>query len=306
MILVAGGTGFVGGGIVRELARRGEKVAVFTRDAGRARGRFPGLEIEYREGDVRDPESLRPAVQGAEVVIGCVQFPNSPMESRRRGYTFEEIDAAGTERLVQASKEAGVKRYIYLSGAGAAPDAKYHWHRAKWRAETAVRESGIPYVIFRPSWLFGPEDVALNRFLGMARFLPFVPIIGDGNRQRLQPVFIDDVGRAVAEALDSPAADNQVFEIGGPEVLSMNEIVRTALEVSGRRRPLLSFPKGLMKLLATFLRVLPGPPLTPDAVEFVTMDALADPAEVQGKLGITVTPLPDALATYLAPQQATV
>ena len=301
MILVAGGTGFVGGGIVRELASRGKRVAVLTRSAQRGRGRFPGLEIEYIEGDVRDAESLRAAVQGAEVVIGSAQFPNFPMENPRRGYTFEEVDAAGTERLVRAAKEAGVKRYIYMSGAGAAPDARYHWFRAKWRAETAVRESSIPYVIFRPSWVFGPEDVALNRFLRMARFLPFVPIVGDGSKQKLQPVFIDDLARAVAEAVDNPAADSQAFEIGGPEVLSMNEIVRTALEVSGRRRPLLSVPKGLMKLVAAFLQVLPGPPLTPDAVDFITMNALADPTEVQRKLGITLTPLRQALATYLAP-----
>ena len=303
MILVAGGTGFLGGAIVRELARRGKKVAVLTRDASRARRRFPGLDIEYRTGDVRDADSLRSAIQGAEVVISSVQFPSFPMENRQRGYTFEEVDAAGTERLVQTAKEAGVKRFIYLSGAGAAPDARYHWFRAKWRAETAVRESSIPYVIFRPSWVFGPEDVALNRFLGMARFLPFVPIIGSGGKQRLQPVFIDDVARAVAEAVESPAADNQVLEIGGPEVLSMNEIVRTALAVAGRSRLLISFPKGLMKLLSTFLQMLPGPPLTPDAIDFITMDALADPAEVQRKLGITVTPLREALATYLAPRE---
>ena len=133
MILVAGGTGFVGGGIVRELARRGRKVAVLTRDAGRARNRFPGLDIEYRQGDVRDRDSLGPALHGVEVVIGCVQFPKSPMENRRRGHTFEEIDAAGTERLVEGAKEAGVRRYVYLSGAGAAPDSPQHWNKAcKW------------------------------------------------------------------------------------------------------------------------------------------------------------------------------
>ncbi|MBI2913237.1 MAG: complex I NDUFA9 subunit family protein [Chloroflexi bacterium] len=300
MILVAGGTGFVGGGIVRELARRGKRVAVLTRDATRARGRFAGPEIDYRQGDVRDVESLRRALQGVEVVISSVQFPNFPMENRRRGHTFEEIDAAGTERLVAAAKEAGVKRFVYLSGAGAAPDVRYHWFRAKWRAETAVRDSGIPYVVFRPSWVYGPEDAALNRFLRMARFLPFVPIIGDGSRQMLQPVFIDDVATAVAEAVDSPAADNQVFEIGGPEVLSMNQIVRTALEVMGKRRLLIPFPKRLMKLAATFLRLLPGPPLTPDAIDFITMDALADSAEVQDNFGVTVTPLRQALATYLS------
>ena len=299
MILVAGGTGFVGGGIVRELARRGNDVAVLTRDVEKARRRFPGLDIRYRQGDVRDTGSLKTALQGVDVVAGCQQFPNSPIENPGRGYTFDEIDAKGTDHLVQAAKNAGVKRYIYLSGAGASADAKYHWFRAKWRAETAVRESGIPYVILRPSWIYGPEDRSLNRFLRMASFLPFVPLIGAVGKQRLQPVFIDDVVRAVAEAADNTTADNQTFEIGGPEVLTMTEIVRTALQVAGKRRLLLSAPKSVMKLAASILQFMPGRPLTPYAVEFITMDALADPAEVERKLGLKMTPLREALATYL-------
>jgi uncharacterized protein YbjT (DUF2867 family) len=301
MILVAGGTGFVGGGIVRELARRGKRVAVLTRNAAKAAAHFPQIGLEYREGDVRDPPTLAAAVQGAEVIIGCVQFPNSPIENRRRGYTFEEVDAAGTERLVEAAKAAGVQRYIYLSGAGAAPDAKYHWFRAKWRAETAVRDSGITYVIFRPSWVYGPEDQSLNRFLKMSRFLPFVPVIGVGGKQQLQPVFIDDVGWAVAEAVDNRAADNGVFEIGGPEVLTMKEIIRTALKVVNRRRLLLPVPKVLMKAQAALLQLLPGPPLTPDAIDFITMDALADSSELVKRLGLRPTPFREGLATYLVP-----
>lgn len=301
MILVAGGTGFIGAAVVRELVRRGREVVVLSRDAARARARFRSLEVGVREGDVRRPESLDGAVQGAETVICSIQFPGFPREDPRRGYTFEEVDAKGTERLVAAARRAGVKRFVYMSGAGAAPDARYHWFRAKWRAETAVRESGMTYVIFRPSWVYGPEDAALNRFVAMARLLPFVPVIGQGDRQRLQPVFIDDLARAVAQAVESPAADNRIFEIGGPEVLSMTQIVRTALEISGRRRPVISFPKGLMKMVAAVLQVLPGRPLTPDAVEFITMDALADPTEVERTLGISLTPFRQALATYLAP-----
>jgi len=299
MILVAGGTGFVGGGIVRELARRGKPVAVLTRNAAKAATRFPHVQVEYREGDVREPASLAAALQGVEVVIGCVQFPNSPIENRRRGHTFEEIDAVGTERLVEAAKAAGVQRYIYVSGAGAAADAKYHWFRAKWRAETAVRNSGITYVIFRPSWVYGPEDRSLNRFLTLSRFLPFVPIIGVGSSQRLQPVFIDDLGRAVAEAVDNRAADNRVFEIGGPEVLTMKEVIRTALEVLGRRRFLLPVPKALIRAQAALLQFLPGPPLTPDAIDFITMDGLADSSELVETLGLRFTPLREGLATYL-------
>ncbi len=299
MILVAGGTGFVGGGIVRELARRGRSLAVLTRDAARSADRFPGLEVEYREGDVRDPASLEGAMAGVNAVIGTQQLPNSPIENPKKGQTFEEVDARGTENLVAAAKAAGAKQYVYLSAAGAAPEG-YHWFRAKWRAEQAVRASGLSYTILRPPWVYGPEDSALNRFLAMSRFQPFVPLIGAPGKQQMQPVFIDDVGRAAAESLGNPAAANQTFEIGGPDVLTMSRIVRIALEVAGRRRLLLPAPKLLMKALASVLQFAPGRPLTPAAVDFITMNALGDPADISDKLGITPTPLREGLATYLA------
>lgn len=298
MILVAGGTGFVGGGIVRELARRGKQFAVLTRDAARSADRFPGLAIEYREGDVREPSSLESAIAGVDAVIGTQQFPNSPIENPNRGHTFEEVDARGTENLLIAAKAAGAKRYVYLSAAGAAPEG-YHWFRAKWRAEQAVRNSGLTYSILRPSWVYGPEDGALNRFLGMSRFQPFVPLIGAVGTQKMQPVFIEDVGRATAECLDNPAAANQTFEVGGPDIFSMSEVVKTALQVVGRRRLLLPAPKFAMKALASVVQLLPGRPLTPDAVDFITMDALADPTGISEKLGLTPTPLREGLATYL-------
>lgn len=299
-ILIAGGTGFVGRAIVRELTARGEHVAVLTRDRARAEAR--SIEsVAYRGGDVRDPSTLVSVMTDVKIVIGSQQFPGSPMENPGKSHTFEEVDAIGTERLVEAAKAAGVERYVYLSGAGAAKDAKYHWFRAKWRAEEAVRRSGMTYVILRPSWIYGPEDVALNRFLKMATFLPFVPLIGSPAKQRLQPVFIDDVAKIAAECVHNAAADNREFEIGGPEVLSMTEIVRTALEVVGRKRFLLSTPALVMKAVAAVARFLPGPPLTPDAIDFIMGDAVCDPAAVQEALGVKVTPLRDALSTYLTP-----
>jgi uncharacterized protein YbjT (DUF2867 family) len=298
MILVAGGTGFVGAGIVRELARRGKPVAVLSRSADRVSKRFAGLEVEARQGDVTDPSSLPPALAGIETIIGCQQFPNSPIENPGKGYTFDKVDAEGTENLASAAKAAGARQYIYLSGVGASPEGR-HWFRAKWRAETAVRESGLTYTIIRPTWVYGPEDKSLNRFLGMSRFLPFVPLIGAAGRQQMQPVFIDDVGRAVAESMESPAAANQLFELGGPEVMSMSEVVRTALEVSGRKRLLLSSPKPVMKLVASIIQFAPGKPLTPDAVDFITADAVAEGTAIRDKLGLTLTPLRDGLATYM-------
>lgn len=304
MILVAGGTGFVGAGIVRELARRGKPVAVLSRHGGAVARRFPGLAVEGRTGDVTRPDSLPAALTGVDAIVGCQQFPNSPIEDSRKGYTFEKVDAEGTENLLAAAKAAGVRRYVYLSGVGASPEGR-HWFRAKFRAENAVRDSGLAWTIIRPTWIYGPEDRSLNRFLGMARFLPFVPLVGDAEKQRMQPVFIDDVGGAVAESLVNAAAEGRLFELGGPEVMSMRDVVRAALQVSRRRRLLLSSPKFIVKANAWLIQFLPWRPLTPAAVDFITEDAVADPTEIQQALGITVTPLRQALATYMGKRRST-
>lgn len=301
MILVTGGTGLVGGGAVEALRRRGKHVGVLTRDAARLNERFPGGEIVGRQGDVRQIETLWEAFAGAEAVIDCVQFPNSPIENQRKGWTFEEIDYRGTLNQIEAAKAANVRRYVYVSGVGADIGAERHWFRFKGMAEEAVRESGLPYVIIRPAWVYGPRDVALNRFLGFARRLRFVPVFGDGE-QLMQPLFVDDLGELLAEAVERPEAENQTFEAGGPERMSMNQVIGTALEVAGLRRPIVHQPARLGKAMAWFLQFLPGPPLTPDAVDFITHEAVADNSALERVFAPKLTPLREGLATYLAPR----
>ena len=299
MILVTGGTGFTGAAVVRELARRGTSVAVLGRDAGKIARRFPDLQVEARAGDVRDTDGLRQAFEGAEAVIDCVQFPNSPIENKRRGWTFEQIDYLGTLNQVLASKSAGVKRYVYVSGVGAALDAKHHWFVFKAKAEEAVRASGITHVIIRPTWVYGPDDAALNRFVGFARRLPFVPTFGDG-KQQMQPLFVDDLARVLADAVERAEAGNQTFEAGGPERMTMDEVIKTALEIAGLRRPILHQPVALGKLIGALARLLPNPPLTPDAIDFITNPAVADNSALERVFAPTLTPLRAGLATYLA------
>jgi uncharacterized protein YbjT (DUF2867 family) len=298
MILVTGGTGFVGAAAVRELARRGNPVAVLGRDAGKIARRFPDLAVEARPGDVRDPDALRGAFEGAETVIDCVQFPNSPIENKRKGWTFEQIDYLGTLNQLLAAKSSGVKRYVYVSGVGAAPDAKQHWFVFKARAEAAVRASGITHVIIRPTWVYGPGDASLNRFVGFARRLPVVPMFGDG-KQQMQPLFIDDLGRMLADAAERAEADNQTFEAGGPERMTMDEVIRCALDVAGLRRPILHQPVAIGKLIGALARILPNPPLTPDAIDFITCEAIADNAALERVFAPKLTPLREGLATYL-------
>ena len=303
IVAVAGGTGFVGGAIARELAARGRRVVVLSHraraSAGPAVGAVGGsAALEYRQADVTRPESLAAALAGVGELVISLAFRNSPIEAPRRGQTFELVDAGGTEALVAAAKAAGVKRIVYLSGAGAAPDATKHWFRAKWRAEEAVRGSGIAYTIFRPSWIYGPGDKSLNRFLGMSRFLPFVPQIGDG-RQLLAPVFVGDIGPLVADALASPAEVNVTLEVGGPTTVTMDEVIRTALRVLHRRRFILHAPVVLMKVATAPLTLLPSPPMTPSAIDFVVQSAPVDTGTLREVLPRKLTPLSEALATYL-------
>lgn len=298
-VAVAGGTGFVGSAIASELRRRGRRVVVLSSRGEAARGALPD-DIEIRQADVRTGAGLADALAGIDQLVISLAFPGSPVERPRHGDTFMEVDAAGTERLVAAAQDAGVARLLYVSGAGAAPDAKRHWFRAKWRAESAVRGSGISWSIVRPTWVFGPGDVSLNRFLGFARLLPFVPMTNFG-RQQLAPIFLGDVASIAADALGSEAATNRIFEIGGPETLSMRQIIGRALRVAGIRRPIVPAPAALMKLIAWPMQLLPRPPLTPDAVEFINQPATVDTAPLLAALPRRLTPLDEGLASYLGP-----
>lgn len=289
VILVAGGTGFLGSQIVKRLLPDGHRVIVLSRNPA---GLPPGLE--GRPGDVRDQAQVNQALQGIETLVIAVQFPNAPVENPRKGLTYIKIDGEGTERLVKAAQQAGVKRLVYLSGAGAGEGRQEPWFLAKEMAERAVRASGIPFTIIRPSWVYGPADKSLNKFVTFARLLPFVPVVGNG-QTRVQPVYVADVAEAVARALQVPAAIDQTYELGGPAELSMDEIVRTMLQVMGKRRPLLHNPTWLMKLVTAPLTLLPTPPLSPDAVDFVTQEAPVDNTQVLRDLGLQLTPLTKGL-----------
>ncbi len=297
-VLVTGGTGFIGGAIVQALRAAGgaHEVSILSRRAS-APGATSG-PVARVAGDVRDPASLRRAVEGVDTVVHCVQFPNHPVENPRRGYTYAAIDGQGTVNLAAACREAGVRRLLYLSGAGTRPGRSEPWFQAKATAEQAVRDSGREWVIFRPSWVYGPRDRSLNRFVQLVRLLPVVPVIGNG-QTRVQPVLVDDVARVVAAAVDEPRATGQVFELGGPERLTMDEILRTVQRVLGRHQPLVHVPVGLVKLQAALLALLPNPPLSPAAIDFILMEETVDPRPAEALFGVTFRDLEAGLRTYL-------
>ncbi len=294
MILVAGGTGFLGSHIVRAIVAHGFPVRILTRRPDRA------AELGQKDtagGDITDPASLGEAVQGCSGVVMAAQFPGHPIEKPRRGRSYDAVDRAGTENLLGAARRVGVERFLYVSGAGVGQGRREPWFDAKDRAEAAVRESGLTFVNLRCSWAYGEGDRALNRIARIARWSPFVPVLG-WNRQKVMPVWAGDVGEAVARAFDRDEAWNRTLEIGGPEVLTMREVVATLLNVLGKRRVLVPLPKPIAKLATAPLSLLPNPPLTPRAVDFATGDAIVDNTALRDVLRLQPISLAEGLTRY--------
>ncbi len=298
-MLVAGGTGFVGSAIVRELVQRERPVSVLTRKT-RARASGANDLIEYRVGDVTKPGSLKAALEGIAQVVQCVQFAGFPVEDARRGRTFMEVDAGGTTNLARVAAEAGVEKFIYLSGVGADRTSPRNWYRAKGIAEDAVAGAGMAYAIVRPSWIYGPGDVSLNRFIHLIKCVPGVfPQLGLG-RQRLNPVFISDVARLVADISEDAHLGNLNLEIGGPLVHTMDEIIGVAMRVVGRKRTVLHVPVGLARVGGSVLEMFPGQLLSRDAIDFVTQSAVADNSELHRCFpDLEPRSMETALASYL-------
>lgn len=296
-IVIAGGTGFVGRHIARALLEGGHEVLVL----GRTRSKVDTIPMLAGAGaieaDVTVPDSLRGVLAGSDAVVGVVQLPNYPVELPRKGLTFDRYDRQGTENLLEEAKRSGVTHYVYLSGAGADPTSDTRWHRAKGLAEHAVSSSGLRYSIVRPSWAYGPEDKALNKFHQIARFSPLVPRFGV-KEQLVQPVHVDDIAASVRRIFEVEASWGRVFEIGG-DVLSMDRVIRTMLEVVGMKRIVVPIPAPLAKLGTIPLLLLPKPPMSPGGIEFATGDALVDPSELVSILDVHPVNLSDGLRRYL-------
>ncbi len=296
-IVVAGGTGFLGRHIVRALLDGGHEVKVLGRDPSKV-DRIALLKgAKSVKGDVTDPDSLRGTLDGADAVVGCVQFPNHPVEIPRKDVTYDRYDRAGTEHLIAEARRAGVGKYAYLSGAGADLTSDKTWYRAKGFAERALIDSGLEYAIVRPSWAYGPEDRALNKFALIARFSPVIPQIGL-KPQRVQPVHCDDVALTFSRIFEVPDAWGRAFEVGGPQVMTMKEVIQTMLQVLGKRRLIVPVPLWMAKLGTAPLVMLPTPPMSPQGIEFAVQDGLVDLTELNKTLDIHPVPLLEGLERY--------
>jgi NADH dehydrogenase len=304
-VVVLGGSGFIGREVVNRLLEAGDEVVVTSRNPERTQ-RFRG-RVELRQAFAGDAVSLGRAFTGAEVVVQAIQFPNHPVEDPGKGRTYLEVDGKGTTVAVKVARALGVRRFVYLSGVGAGQGRPQPWFQAKDMAEAAIRETGIEWCALRPSWIYGPGDRSMNRFVGFCRWLPAVPVIGDG-RTRVDPIAVADVARCVAEAVHREDANGRALELLGPERLTMDEIVRTVQRVLGRKRafwarlagqPLVHHPAALMKLLVLPMQLMPEPLLSPGAIDFVLQEVEADGAPAREYFGFPFRRLEEGLREYL-------
>jgi uncharacterized protein YbjT (DUF2867 family) len=260
VILLTGGTGFVGGHVLRALQDSGRAVRCLVRNPSKV-----SLDGELVQGDMTDRASLGRAVAGADTVVHLVAIRQGKKEQ------FERVMAQGTRDLLAASKDAGVKRFILMSALGTSEESKdlVPYYGAKWEMEQATQGAGIPYVIFKPSFVFASDGGILPTFAKLARLAPVTPITGSGT-QRIQPIWADDVAAYFDNAIDLEAATNRTFELGGPDVVSWNEFWERLKKARGIRRPSVHVPMGLMRMNALVTERLPGNiPLTRDLLKML-------------------------------------
>jgi len=261
------------------------------------------LGVDIVEADIHDDATLRRLVAGRDAVINLVGI----LHSRRGtpyGPEFRRAHVELPRRIVAACAAAGVPRYLHMSALGADPGGASMYQRSKGDGELAARaEAAVAATIFRPSVVFGPEDNFLNMFARLQRHLPLVPLAGADCR--FQPVFVGDVADAFVHALLEPRTRNQTYELGGPGIYTMAELVRLAGRYSGHPRPVLKLPDALARLQAGFFEMLPGTPLiTRDNLDSMKTDNVvkaSDGVLTAEALGIKLTPLESVAPQYLAP-----
>lgn len=253
LVTVFGGSGFLGRHVVRALVKRGYRVRVAVRRPDLAGFLQPlGVvgQIHAVQANLRYPASVTAAVTGSDAVVNLVGI----MKEQGR-QSFTAVQANGARAVAQACATVGVNRLVQISALGANAESRSVYARTKAEGEAAVHQIVPQAVILRPSVMFGPEDTFFNRFASMARMLPILPLVGDG-AAKLQPAFAGDVAEVVARAVDGTVAAGKIYELGGPEVMSLRQIVEDVCKVTGRKRLIASLPLPLAGVMARVLELV--------------------------------------------------
>jgi len=278
LVTVYGGSGFLGRHVVRAIARTGARMRIAVRRPELA-GHLQPLggvgQIVPVQANVRFPDSLLAAAEDADAVVNLVGILFATGKQ-----TFKAVQDEGARHVAEAAKAAGTRALVHVSAIGADPNSKSIYARTKAAGEAAVTETFPGAVIFRPSVVFGPEDEFFNRFAALARISPILPLIG-GGRTKFQPVFVGDVAQAIVAALEGRAREPEPYELGGPQIMTMREVMERVLAYTMRSRPLLPVPFWFAKLQGAFLQWLPKPPLTVDQVRLLQTDNVVSEAAIK-------------------------
>jgi len=296
-ICLLGGTGFVGKRLAARLSGAGHDVVILTRRAVRHRDLLVLPTARLAEGDVHDAEFLRQQFEGKDTVINLIGILN---EKGRSGKGFARAHAELPEKVVQACRETGVPRLLHMSALHAAPTAPSHYLRSKALGEEAVHRAESPdfrVTSFRPSVVFGPGDGFLNRFAGLLRLTPGVFPLACPDA-RFQPVYVEDVVRAFTESLDNHKTFGQRYDLCGPQVYTLREIVEYVAQLIGRRVCVIGLPDGLSYLQAAMLEFMPGKPFSLDNYRSLQIDSVCEKGFPE-VFGITPTSLEEIAPGYL-------
>jgi len=294
---VFGGAGFIGQQVVQRLARLGYVVRIVGRNPEAARVLMTQGNVGQvvpLAADLREDAAIGRAVAGAAVVVNLVGI----LAEGHKG-DFQRLQGELPGRIGAAARAAGVQRMVQLSAIGADAGSPSEYARTKAAGEAAVKASFPGVVILRPSIVFGPGDQFFNRFAGMARMLPFMPVVcGD---TRFQPVYVGDVADAVVAGLTQDGVEGRTFELGGPRVASFRELMAMVLDMTGRRKRLVEIPDRLVRLQARVGEHLPGKPLTRDQLAQLRRDnVVANGAEGFAALGIEPRAMESVVPGYLS------
>lgn len=291
LVTVYGGSGFLGRHLVRAIARTGARMRVAVRRPELA-GHLQPLggvgQIVPVQANVRYPDSLIAAAEDADAVVNLVGILFSAGKQ-----TFKTVQDEGAGNVARAAKASGAKAFVHVSAIGANLESDSIYARTKAAGEAAVKDVLPGAAILRPSVVFGPEDEFFNRFGALARISPVLPLIGGGHT-KFQPVFVGDVAQTIVAALEGRAAAKAPYELGGPEILTMREVMERVLAYTMRSRPLVPLPFWLAKLQGALLQWLPNPPLTLDQVRLLEQDNVVSADAIKGKRtleGIGIEPV---------------
>lgn len=292
-IVVLGGTGMVGGALVRELFYSGQSVRIACRRPVLPTDIEPGDPVVACPCDILDEESLKPVLEGARAVVNAVG-----LYQQHRQLNFQQIHVEGARRLAALARTAGIEQYLLISGIGARPDSPSAYVRSRAEGEQAVMAEIARAIILRPSVMYGPGRGLLTTLSRLAR-LPVVPLFGDG-QVRLQPLHVSDLANAISRLTAHPDTPLASFELGGPDVLSWRQLIRLVADHMGRDPHLVPIPMALWHALAIGLSPLSSAPLTRDMLWLLAENNIASP-DVAGfaELGITPRTLRDSLPNCL-------